>query len=152
KPQTPFTMSSAVSEALGYFVGTSGVRRAIIAHPRILAGRTMAGLLASSGYEADNATNARQAVLLATHSPGCAFALLHVSLADPGVDERVKQLRRDARTAQLPIGLVTTPDDLERIERFAHTVTFCMALPEPQAPEVARGQADQLTALLGRNF
>ena len=67
-------------------------------------------LLAGLGYEADVATNSRQFMELASQSPDYEMALVDVSLGSPPVDDLIGRLRRDPRTADLPIGVMVGED------------------------------------------
>ena len=132
KPTEPFAGSSRVTDALGYFAASYGGPRVLIVHPLMAEAQKLAGLAAGLGYEADTATNGRQAFELAVRSPDYEFALIHSRIERPAVDELLARLRRDRRTALLPLGLIAPFDDLERIERYARTVPRAEAFLQPQ--------------------
>jgi CheY-like chemotaxis protein len=151
-PEVPFAGASAVADDLRYFAGTSGVPRVLIGHPRTELAQSLAGHLAGLGYDADIATNGRQALALATDSPDYDFVLLHYSLAGPPIDETIKALRRDPRTRQLPIGiLVSLPENMKVAERLAASAPWTVAFAVPTLPKVLKYNVDQLLGLIGRH-
>jgi HEAT repeat protein len=149
-PSEPFAGSSQVTSALGFFARSYGVPRILIAHPRSEEAQTMAGLAAALGYATDMATNGRRAFELAVSSPDYDFALVHSAIDRPRVDDLVAQLRRDRRTALLPIGLIATLDDMDRVERFARDTTRAVALLQPRSDAEMKLYAGQVLARGGR--
>lgn len=131
-PREPFAGSSAVTQSLGYFAGSYGVPRILIAHPLSAEGGKLAGLAAALGYEADVATTGRQAFEFATSSPDYELALVHAAINRPAADELLAQLRRDRRTAQLPVGFISPLNDLERVQSFARRSGDVEAFLQPQ--------------------
>ena len=134
RPTEPFAGSSHVADGLGFFASSYGTPRVLVVHPRSEMGQQIAGLAAELGYESDLATNGRRAFELAVGSPDYEFILLHSAIERPPVDELLAQLRRDRRTALLPVGLIAPWDDLERVARFrrnggSHGSVFAAAEP-----------------------
>jgi hypothetical protein len=149
-PSEPFAGSSQVADSLGYFARSYGTPRVLVAHPRSEDAQSLAGLAASLGYAADIATNGRRAFELAVGSPDYDFALVHSAIDRPRVDDLVAQLRRDRRTARLPIGLVAPLEDLPRVEQFARDTTRTMALLEPRNDAEMKLYCGKVLALGGR--
>ncbi len=131
-PTRPFAGSSHVTEALGFFAGSYGVPRILIAHPLSAEGGKLAGLAAAMGYDADVATTGRQAYELAIASPDYDLALIHAAIGRPAVDELVAQLRRDRRTAELPVGLIAPLNNTERIQNYARRAGNLEVFLQPQ--------------------
>jgi hypothetical protein len=150
KPSEPFAGSSHVADGLGFFAGSYGVPRVLVVHPRSDEGQKVAGLAAELGFDADLATNGRQAFELATRSPDYELIFIHSAIERPRVDELVAQLRRDRRTALLPIGLIAPLDDLDRLERFARSVPRAQAFLQPRKPEEMKIFTDEVLARGGR--
>jgi CheY-like chemotaxis protein len=150
KPSEPFAGSSHVADGLGFFAGSYGVPRILVVHPRSDEGQKIAGLAAELGFDADLATNGRQAFELATRSPDYELIFIHSAIERPRVDELVAQLRRDRRTALLPIGLIAPLDDLDRLERFARSVPRAQAFLQPRKPEEMKIFTDEVLARGGR--
>jgi hypothetical protein len=118
-PTQRFNGDSSIVDALSFFAATSGQRRALVGHPRMERAQELAGLLAGLGYHADVATNSRQFMELASRSPDYEVALVDVALANPPVDDLIGRLRRDPRTADLPIGVMVSEDLLGAVHRLA---------------------------------
>jgi HEAT repeat protein len=131
-PKTPFAGSSGVTQSLGYFAGSYGVPRILIAHPLSAEGGKLAGLAAALGYEADVAVTGRQAFELATSSPDYELAFIHAVINRPAADELLAQLRRDRRTRYLPVGFISPLNDLERVQSFARRSGDVQAFLQPQ--------------------
>lgn len=151
QPRGPFTGSSHVADGLGFFAGSYGVPRVLVVHPRSDDAQGVAGLANALGYEADTATNGRRAFELATASPDYEIILIHSAIDRPRADELVAQLRRDRRTAALPIGLMATLDDLERVQRFAREVPLAEAFLQPQRQEEMKIFCELLNSRSGRD-
>lgn len=132
RPDVPFPGSSAVSDSLKFFAHTTGARRALIVDPRSGNAAHVAGMLTGLGYQADIATNGRDAYAMATSSPDYEFALIHVAIDRPRADFLLRQLRADSRTAQLPIGLIALPLHVDSANRLAEAAPRTAAFAEPQ--------------------
>ena len=150
KPDQPFAGSSRVSDGLGYFATSYGVPRVLIVHPRSEEGQQLAGLLAELGYEADVATNGRQAFELAVNSADYEFALIHSAIDHPAVDELLAQLRRDRRTALLTVGVIAPLYDLDRVKRFAAASKRAEAFLQPQNADEMKLWTGAVLARAGR--
>jgi hypothetical protein len=116
-PTEPFAGASFLPEALGFFVRSTGTRRALIAHPRIELSQTLAGLLRDSGIDAELAITGPQAFQSALKNSDVEFVLLGDSLDRPPIVELVGQFRREPRTAKLPIGVLARPESSPRLRR-----------------------------------
>jgi len=150
-PQQPFAGSSYVTESLAYFANSYGVPRVLIAHPLSTEGNTLAGLAAALGYDADVATTGRQAYELATASPDYEWMLAHSAINRPSIDELVAQLRRDGRTARLPLGIIAPLEDLQRIKDFTRRASEAEAFLQPQNDAELRLYANRLLGGAGRS-
>jgi CheY-like chemotaxis protein len=173
KPTSRFAGSSIVPEELGFFASSSGERRVLIAHPRSDHAGQMAGLLSDLGFKADVATNSRQAFELATASPDYEMIFIHMAIKGPPVDQLIGQLRKERRTAMLPIGLIALPDDLAGAQRLAESGNLAddlaqqrvadqpiqrrrslplAAFVRPPDPEAMKSQIDTLLHRAGRHW
>lgn len=147
-PPHAYPGSSFVVEALGYFASSLGVPHAVVAAPRLDEARRLAGMLVELGYEAEAVTTARDLVRLATSSPDFELVLVDARLALPVSGQVLQELRRDARTANLPLGIVGSLDDLSAAQRLAERLGSAAALIRPQDPAAMRFQVDRLLANL----
>jgi DNA-binding response OmpR family regulator len=121
KPASGFAGSSDLMAALAFFADSPGEKRALVGHPNAVIGAQLAAMLAAMGYEADSVTNSRQAYLHATAGGDYELVLLSGPLDRPPVWVLTQELRRDPRTAGLPIALLTEDliEDADRLESIA---------------------------------
>jgi CheY-like chemotaxis protein len=148
-PRAPFAGSSQVTSSLAFFASSYGSPRVLVVHPRSEQAQSIAGLAAGLGYETDAATNGRRAFELATSSSDYDFIVIHSAIDRPRADELVAQLRRDSRTAALPVGLVAPLEDLDRVQRYAFKLPRAAVMLQPQNDAEMRLFANQLLALAG---
>jgi CheY-like chemotaxis protein len=132
KPTHPLAGSSAVSQALLDFANFSGSRRAVVADPRSDRGHQLAALLDQCGFSTAVAHTGRQAFLDAASSTEVELVLITMTVEHPEADELLRQLRRDPRTARIPVGLIATPDHLYRAEGIALADPLTMAFVRPR--------------------
>ena len=150
-PTQSFAGAGSIVDALALFAGTSGHRRALIGHPRLARSQQLASLLAALGYEADVATNSRQFMELASRSPDYELALVDVSLASPPVDDLIGRLRRDPRTADLPIGLMTGDDMRKGVQRLAAGWPRVVAIARVADEESLQFEVQRVLDSVGRD-
>jgi CheY-like chemotaxis protein len=131
KPKRPYPGSSLVVEAMGYLAGTFAAPRVMSADARTAEAERQAGLLADLGYEVEMATNERDVVAEIISSPDYVFALIDYSLAAPTSGQLLQRLRRDNRTARLPIGIIASSDDLDRARRLSQKTPLSAVIFRP---------------------
>jgi hypothetical protein len=112
----------------------------------------MVSHLTAQGYEIDFAAIGRDAVLKALASPDYEFAFLDAGLDRPTIDFVIQELRRDGRTAALPVAIVAREEHLSRAEHVAEHSRLTLAVSRPHTPEAFRWQVQQLQELAGRDF
>ncbi len=151
-PQFAFAGSSFVPEALAFFVSTTGNRRVLIAGTSPEKAMQSAGSLMSSGYQLDVAPNGREALRTALACPDYEFALIDVTIGEPTADLLLQYLRRDGRTADLPVGLVARDGFWARTEQLSRRTPLTMPVWRAHDAKAIQGQAGQLVALAGRDF
>jgi CheY-like chemotaxis protein len=152
KPQRPYPGSSLVVEALGYLAGSFAAPRVISADARSAEAERQAGLLAGLGYDTDVATTSRDVVADAVASPDYVFALIDYSLAAPTSGELLQRLRRDNRTARLPIGIVASTDDLDSARRLAQKTPLSAVIYRPIDAAGLDWQLQRLLAQAGQRL
>jgi CheY-like chemotaxis protein len=145
-PQHSYPGSSHVVEALGYFAGTLGMPRAVAAAPQLHEARRLAGMLVELGYEAEAVTTNRELLRLATSSPDYELLLVDARLALPASGQVLQALRRDVRTAHVPVAVVASLDDLPAAERLAAQHDRAAAFVRPQDLAGMRFQVEHLLA------
>ncbi len=149
-PQQPYPGSSYLAETLAYFASTGGVRRILVAHPRTDYGQFVVGLLSELGFEADTAQNGKQTIKLAHASPDYQFLLLSDAMDRPAISELLQQLRRDPRTRNLPIGVMTRQESARRIEHLVQDDPLSIAFPRLHSTKALQIQARRLLEMTGR--
>jgi CheY-like chemotaxis protein len=152
KPDRPYPGSSLVIEALGYMAGSFAAPRAMVADARSAEVERQAGLLASLGYETDAATNDREVVAQMIASPDYLFALIDFSLAAPTSGALLQRLRRDNRTARLPIGIIASTDDLDAARRLARRTPLANIIYRPVDEAGLQFQVERLLAQAGQRL
>ncbi len=123
RPTTSFSGASHVAEVLGEAVRTSGVDRVLIIDSRGDLAQTLVGLLSEIGYYGEVATNSREAFRAATLTPDYELILISDALDLP-VAEMVQLLRRDRRTALIPIGVMVGADEVDDLPKLLHDSSF----------------------------
>ncbi|MCA9122328.1 MAG: hypothetical protein H6822_14705 [Planctomycetaceae bacterium] len=130
-PTEPFAGSSYLAEALGYFASTIGSRRVLVAHPRTDQAQTLVGMLNQLGFEADTAQTGREMLRLSVQYPDYEFFLVSDAVDHPAVGELIQQLRRDPRTAAIPIGLMARQEQFQQMERLTEFDPLAETFPRP---------------------
>jgi CheY-like chemotaxis protein len=152
QPTQAFVGSSHVTEALGYFSAATGARRVLIVHPRSQLGQQLAGMLREQGFEADLATTGRDAFRLATTVPDYEFALVHMAVGNPRVEELLAQFRRDRRSARLPVGIVAVADNTQPAVRLAGYAQPATALVHPAGLAPMQRESAMLLGKVARDL
>jgi len=152
QPTDQFAGSSYVTDALGFFVATSGAPRVLIVGPSTEASRRLVGGLAAQGYEVDTAVTGREAVRLAASSPDYELALIDSAVASPTMGVLVQQLRNEWRTADLRVGLIARPRDFDRAKKIAEPDPMTLAFYRPTDEETIAWQLGKLEQLGSRTF
>lgn len=152
-PTSPYAGSSHFSRALGRLVRSAGERRVLIGLPNVHEGQSLAGLLLGLGYESDVGLTGAETFALAT-SPerDYEFVLLHDAVDHPDALELLQWLRRDPRTAPLPVALIAREHRLEEMRRIAEIDALTLAMPRLHDAQTALFQIDRLQGLLGRDY
>jgi hypothetical protein len=150
-PRKPYAGSSSVAEALAYFVASDGRNRALVVHPRSHRAETLASFAESIGFDADAAMMGRGGRMLLNQSADYEFVLVDLGVDNPLAYHLLGELRRDPRTAQLPIGIMAGDGMLPRAKRLAAAFDRTVAFPQATDAATIQKQADQLMALHGRH-
>ncbi len=152
QPLRPFAGSSCVLPGLGFFAASSGSRHALVAAPSLMEARELAGRLVGAGFVTDTFTNGRELVFRAAQSPDYELALIDVTIDRPAIGILLQQLRHDARTASLRVGLIAREGHLQEAERLATTDPLARAFSRPHDDAAFRWQLEQLGTLAPREF
>lgn len=150
-PKRPFPGVGQLIPTLAWFAQTKGAPRVLLAGPNAGDLRTIAGALAERKIDADVVALGSEAVLSAVGSPDYLYVILDMQLTRPQVDLVVQQLRRDPRSAELPIGLLARDGLFPAAERLARSNRGVIALPRPHRDDAIAWQSESLEALWGEN-
>ncbi|MEZ6069877.1 MAG: hypothetical protein R3C10_06260 [Pirellulales bacterium] len=118
-PQGGFVGASFVPAGLTYFTRALGAQQAIVADPRPAEATRVASLLAGLGYDVEVAHSLGELSQMATSHPDCELVLLAVIPSSRFTPSALERLRRDHRTAETPVALVTAALDLPQAEALA---------------------------------
>ena len=127
QPRETFPGVSRLAETLAYYSAATGVRRVLIGHPQAEQGQAIVGWLRDLGYEAEVAFTGKNLLRKAQENLDCDLVLISGALDGPPAVELIQQLRRDYRTARLPVGLLffnpfTEPNENAAAEARRETV------------------------------
>jgi hypothetical protein len=149
-PKSPYPGSSRVPEALAWFAGATGERRAIVSMPTAVAATELAGLAAAGGLQSMATDTGREAVDLAIAASDLEMIFVDVNINGPGIRQVVYELRINPTTAEVPIAILAPLSRLPAAEQIASEHTRVVAVPRVRSPEVLARLAERLTALSGR--
>jgi hypothetical protein len=144
KPRGPYPGASYVSEAIGFMAASRGTKRVLIASPRREESMRLAGHLVKLGYETDIAATGRELVRKALQSPDYELVLIDAIVSYPTADEVLQSLRRDGRTALLPVGVLAAASDLERAKHIVRNDRRAEAFPRPHDFPTVQWQVEDL--------
>ena len=146
-PTRSFPGSNRVIETLCWFAKGTGSPRIAIGHPVRSGISDLTGSLADLGIAAEGATRGRELFELAASHPDFEAILISDVLDTPECLELVQQLRKDPRTAELPVALLARVETMERARRIATEETRMVAQPWPSSAEFVRLGLDELQAV-----
>jgi hypothetical protein len=152
KPDRPFAGSSAVPNALAFFIASRGSRRALIAGPIAQDNQRLVGGVAAAGYQAELAGNGRDAMRLLVGSPDYELALIDAGIDLPPIEQLLQQIRQDNRSADVRVGVLARSGFSDRADRAAAADPLAKALAQPNDAEADRWQIEQLALLKPRDF
>jgi CheY-like chemotaxis protein len=106
-PRAPFHGAGHFTETLRHLVGAQGLRQAIVGFPNREIATRIAGYFGSVGIEGLAAWTGQTTVRLAQQSPDAEIILLSSRINFEPLSLTIQDLRRDPRTAHLPIVILT---------------------------------------------
>ena len=131
-PQKTFPGASRLPQALGFFAGSTGSRRILIAHPLSQEGHNLAGLAHNAGFEAEVVTDPKQIAARAIASPDLELIMISDAIRGASLWSLIQSLRSDPKSAGIPILLMGYhADSLTKLERIASSHERVLAFPQP---------------------
>ncbi len=152
QPEQIFAGASLVPDALKYFANVRGARRVLVAEPRSGRSQLVVGLLNENGYETDRRAFGRDAVLAAARSPEYEAMLISYNIGRPAIRRVLHELRKDPRTANLPVGIIFELEDRLEAEIVAERFEPALAFVVPRDPSTLQTRMDRLVERAGRSF
>jgi hypothetical protein len=109
-------------------------------------------MLQEMGFDAVIALSSRQVFQQAQLGPDLEFVLISDSLDHPPADPLIQMLRRDWRTARLPVGLMVRQANVIDAEQLAKQDPLVLSFPRPHNERAVARVAGQLLALAGAGY
>lgn len=106
-PRAPFNGAGHFTQVLQHLAGSQGQRQAIVGFPNREIATRLAGYFSSVGIEGLAAWTGQTTVRLAQQSPDAELILLSSRINFEPLSITIQELRRDPRTAHLPIVILT---------------------------------------------
>ena len=150
-PQSPYPGSSILIKSLVHFASATGGRLAVVGFPRFEYGQNIAGLLNSLGFDVELAFTGKELFKKATALPDCELIFISDGLSKPSASQIIQGLRRDATTADIPIGLMSRLHNTESVHASAMYDSLVMPIAEPHSVETAQGYVEQMLSLSSRH-
>jgi CheY-like chemotaxis protein len=151
-PTTAYAGSSMFLKTLALWAGTTGSEYVVLIEPNAIDARSLAGSMSKVGLHADASSTARSFLNLAVSRPDYAFAVVTASVNNPDAFEVIQRLRRDPRSASLPVALLGLENQMERIKEYAESDRLTKAFPLATSAEALQFMREEMAKLEGRDF
>lgn len=148
-PAVAFPGAGRVIDTLAFFAASRGQSRALILGPRVALLQTLFGELGKAGFKVDTAVTGNEAMRLLLSNPDYEVLFVDAALNEPDVDTFLQQLRRDPRTALLPVAVLAREGYDDRAERVAQKIPATAAFPRPNDEQAVKWQLEELRKLAG---
>ena len=150
-PASPYPGSSRVPDALAWFAGSNGERRAVVAMPTLAASTNLAGMMATHGLDTEATNRGRDAVNLARDMADLEMIFVDMDIQAPGIRQVIYELRISATTGEVPIALLAAEGRLEAAEQLATEHQRVIAVSRPHSHDVLARVVEQLVKMAGRD-
>jgi hypothetical protein len=151
-PRVAFPGASRLLDPLASAIRTTGTSRALIAHPRAEEAQTLVAFVGGLGFEAEAVYTGRRLAELATSGPDYELILISDAIDAPPVKELVQWLRKDYRTAGIPVGVMARTEDLQSLRYAFENDPLTTVFPRIHSNEVAAHEVARVVASAGRNY
>jgi hypothetical protein len=151
-PGGAFPGAGRVGDSLAWFLATGGSNLVLIGHPRGEEAQSLVGFMNALGYEGEAAYSGRLLVERAQANPDYQFVLISDAIDTPPIEELVQWLRRDFRTARLPLGVMARGERLDELREALADDRLLSVFPRIHSVEVAFNEIEKLKVLAGRNL
>ncbi|REJ69385.1 MAG: hypothetical protein DWQ31_04795 [Planctomycetota bacterium] len=152
RPRDGFNGAGSLVPVLRQLVRQGAPRRAVVADPRAYRADQIAALLAEQGYEITLFDDGYKLYRDVTVKGQTELILLAYTMERPDIRRTIELLRNDARTAQLPIGLVATPEDILAAEALAENYGLVTAFLRPRDTAAMQSRVDRVLGSTGIGY
>lgn len=150
-PRQGFAGASFVTEAMRFLAATTGSPRALVADARLHESRQIAAYLAGQGYQADLVPSGRELLQRALDCPDYELIFVDAGIDDPPLGFLLQQLRRDGRTAALPVGVLARAERFQQADRVAEQDPLAVVFVPPADAKALQQQVMQLLERAGKD-
>jgi hypothetical protein len=151
-PGGSFAGAGRVAETLSWFLGTQGASVVLVGHPRGEEAQSLIGFMNAIGYDGEGVYLGRVLAERAFANPDYEFILIADAIDMPPVEELVQWLRRDFRTARMPIGVMARSERFAELRDALSGDPFTTVFPRIHSIEVAASEIQKLRTIAGRNL
>jgi CheY-like chemotaxis protein len=151
-PQKPYPGSSNVTDALAYFAAGTGTRRALVAGPNLNKIPKLVSGLSAAGFTVDTVNSGKEVMEKLLASPDYEIAMIDAGVSRPSIDMLLQQIRRDARSADVRVGIIARTGDFEKAEHVADADSLTKHFPRPNEDDAVRWEAERLAEIKPRDL
>ncbi|WDI44826.1 hypothetical protein [Bremerella sp. P1] len=149
-PKTPYAGSAELLDTLGFMAAAQGKRNILLGELHQQNAQRMAGLLAELQLEPLVTPGGREFFKQAYSSPDVEAIFISKPLALPAMMESVQILRKDRRTADLPIGIIAPIGEVVHYQLRTKDDPLTVVMIRPNDVEGFVFQLQQLYLAQGR--
>jgi len=151
-PAEGYPGAGRVAETLARLAAGGGANAVLIGHPRGEEAQDMVGLMNALGYDSEAAYFGRALAERAFENPDFQFVLATDAIDTPPVEELVQWLRRDDRTAELPVAVLAREERMSVLTETMRGDRFTVVVPRVHSAEVAVATVERLKQIAGRRL
>ena len=139
-PDHAWPMAHRLPGTLAFFASSTGSRRAVLVGFPYRERELIRGFCADAGYECEWCGTGSELMRMADELFDTELILIAVQVDQPTVEFLISQIRRDARLAGIPVGVLVDESGLARAGRIADRDARTLALAIPTDDQTARTQ------------
>ncbi len=129
QPTEGFPLASRMRDALTQAAQTRGLRKVLVGHPRLAEATDLVGRLALVGFEGEVHLTGQALLKAAVADVDCEMILITDAIDRAPVLETVQALRKDYRTARIPIGVLARAENADRLELMTRDIPLVAVAP-----------------------
>ena len=149
-PRQPFNGASDLMDVIAQTISTHGRRKVLIIHNRKDQADQLLGSLSGLGFDAEVASNGKQAFRIARRDPDIELILLSETVAHPRWSELLQQLQHDYHTKGIPLCLIARSERLGLAEGTALGLDGVQSFPIPHDEKTMASLMRQVLPLTSR--